>query len=270
MEHQFYKENGYAVFKGLLNKEVIDSIKSKILTLLKRFFEQNKDLNNVPCNDLYTGLECLFKHDQKLYGDFIKMTGVISRIPEVIQLQFHSQIIAALNTIGIADFMVPTGPAVHIVSPNMRIDGGYFGVEAHQDWTSMHGSLDSVIIWIPFTNVNSETNPLEIVPKSHLEGVIECQEALNCNIVDKYSDKDFMPVIVEKGDVCFLSSFTVHRTGLHGTPNTLRIAISYRVDNIHDNYYIRKMYPTAYRRIVERSLAPNDIPPITEIRRVFS
>ena len=57
---------------------------------------------------------------------------------------------------------------------------------------------------------------------------------------------------VNKGDIVFLSYFTIHRTSLCGNADRVRIACSTRYDNANEKTFIKRLYPTAYLRTVNR------------------
>ena len=46
-----------------------------------------------------------------------------------------------------------------------------------------------------------------------------------------YNENQFKIVIVERGDVVFMSYFTLHRSGCNGLTSNIRIAHSTRFDN---------------------------------------
>ena len=63
--------------------------------------------------------------------------------------------------------------------------------------------------------------------------------------------KKFTPLVCKKGDVVFLSIYTVHQTGLNGD-DRLRVACSTRIDNGDEITFIKKGYPFAYKRVSQR------------------
>ena len=57
------------------------------------------------------------------------------------------------------------------MADKIAVSGGYFGLTSHQDYWSVQGSLDGVVVWIPLVDVDKEIFPLEVAPQLHLRGV---------------------------------------------------------------------------------------------------
>ena len=144
---------------------------------------------------------------------------------------------------------------------------GYFALKPHQDWPSIVGSLNSVVVWIPLTVVGEYDHPLQVVPGSHLEGVLEGEEGTNELVVNK-SDKDFLTIICSPGDIVVMSTFCVHRT--KPTGSGFRLACSIRYDDMMDLDFSNRNYTCAYKRSVDRSLFKKHIPSKKAINRIFS
>lgn len=269
MDRDFYNKQGYYISKQLLPSAAIEEILSDIEMLLKNYFQQR--LNVLPTQQcLYSLLKTLFEQDPVAYGEFVKMTGVISRLPSIQLLQFHPTLLQSLQDLNIQKFLIPTGPIVNIFAADMCTNNNFLGLEAHQDWPSMQGSLDAVIAWIPLSNIHLDTNPLEIVPQSHKAGLLaQAVTSHHYHTVDHYGGSEFYPLEVEMGDVVFMSAFTVHRTGKQGRPDSLRAALSFRYDNAEDPFFVSRLYPTAYRRSVDRELKADHIPTCEQVRSVF-
>ena len=45
--------------------------------------------------------------------------------------------------------MLHTLPIFHLISNLLRVTGGYHGFEAHQDWSAVQTSINSVAVWLP-------------------------------------------------------------------------------------------------------------------------
>ena len=46
----------------------------------------------------------------------------------------------------------------------------------HQDWLSMQGSLNSVVIWLPLVNIDEKIGGISILEGSHKFGLIESKK----------------------------------------------------------------------------------------------
>ena len=83
-----------------------------------------------------------------------------------------------------------------------------------------------------------------------------------------YDAEGFVPVEAARGDVVFMSSFAVHRSGTRGDER-LRVATSMRYENAAEPHFIERSYPFAHKRSVVGQLITPDFPTPAQVRRVF-
>jgi len=176
------------------------------------------------------------------------------------------------EALGWEDVFLPGGDVVFIMAADLEIPGGYFGLDAHQDFPSVQGSLDALVAWIPLSDVDRRGYPIELVAGSHRRGLItEVDEtATGWNIrAEQLLQAKWQPIVVSAGDVVFMSVFTIHRSVLIADPGRLRIALSTRFDNAAEPTFIARAYPTAYKRQVHRDQYVPDFPTAEQIRQLF-
>ena len=252
-----YDQNGYHIIKSTLGQQQIDNVVTAIgfvfrqqLNLLSISFIDNSDAD---IKGLYDKMNLLFRADLERY---IKVIKSLSNLKEVYELFFSNQVANLLEQIGISHSIISTGPVLHIMSRDLKIPNGYYGLPPHQDYPSMCGSIDAPILWIPLVNINKDLYPLELIPQSHNKGIFPGKISENCYEIDQlcYQESDFVEVEVEKGDIVIMSPFTIHRSGIHGKNNTVRISCSMRFDNIEEKNFIKRAYPTAYKRTIDRDM----------------
>jgi len=130
----------------------------------------------------------------------------------------------------------------------LKIPGGYHKSPPHQDWRSMQGSLDSVVIWVPLTDIDFDGHPVEFAPGSHKLGLLETQpHPATPEVIDhRIKDEHFTPAFAKVGDAVVFSSFTVHRSREKGDDTRLRMAVSFRYNNIMEHTFIERGYPNPY------------------------
>jgi hypothetical protein len=165
---------------------------------------------------------------------------------------FLSRAVAdACRALGVSRPMLHTLPIFHLISNRLRIDGGYHGFEAHQDWSAVQTSINSVAVWLPFHTVDRECFPLEVLPGSHIRGLLPSMGDADEYTVDPscIDESRFLPVEMAKGDVAFMTLFTVHRTGMRSN-DRLRIAASWRYEDSVEPSLIDRGYPFAQSRRV--------------------
>ncbi len=253
MSHELerYRSDGFCVVRGLLDEQAVSAVRSSIA---KTFADQ---LARIPFRTghagLFTAMCALHRYDIERYK---KTAAALWRKLDVYQLLHDPRITGFLREkFCWRDVFVPGGQVVHIMANELKIPGGYFGQGSHQDFPSVQGSLDCVIVWVPLTEVDRENFPIEVIPESHKRGLLPvCGEGSAPWELrpDQYRDEDHIPVEVHPGDVVFMSAFTVHRSSRNGRSGRLRIAVSTRFDNADEPSFIERSYPTAYVRSVSR------------------
>ncbi len=263
-----YRRDGYCVVPRLLTHDAVDETLGEIELVVRTQLETLR-IDGGP--SLYGAMELLLVADVDRYLAAVRQANKLLSVQELL---FHRSIRRWLAALGIDMPSVPTGPVVSIMSDCLRVPGGYFGLAPHQDWASMQGSLDAVIVWTPLTDVTAAQFPLDVIPQSHRRGLWEGTISESNREIDpsQYADEDFVSLEVKRGDVVFMSAFTVHRTGLthRGEPcRGLRIACNTRVENTLEPTFVERQFPCAYGRTVKRELMTPDFPQPSDMERVF-
>lgn len=209
----------------------------------------------------------LYKKDLPSYLNTVK---AFSRLSSIQQAFISPSILKICHKLGLKHPLPPTTPVVHIISDQLKIPDGYFGQAAHQDWASMQGSLNALVFWVALTDVSCDNYPVEIVPGSHLRGLIQGEVNSHHYALpaDCISEQEFRPVQCLSGDALIFSSFLVHRTAVQNKSG-FRLAISFRFDDAADTQFVERGFHTAYKRIVDRALDPADIPSIDSVRKTY-
>ena len=194
---------------------------------------------------------------------YIGFLSVSAKNIDLQRMLIGDEIHGSLIDLGIKYPSIISQPVLHVMSPALRIPDGYYGTEAHQDWTSTQGSIDCVTVWIALTDAGIGNFPLEVIPGSHLDGLREGK--VNGSVLEvEADDKDFVPIECKAGDVIFLSGFIVHRTG---KGKGFRVAVSQRFDNASEPTFIERGYPCAQKRIVDREVKWK--PTVEQVRKIY-
>ncbi|MBC7501697.1 MAG: phytanoyl-CoA dioxygenase family protein [Herminiimonas sp.] len=255
-------EHGYLVVRGLIEQAVADDCLQQIRNV---FDNQLKHLGATPAPDLFSAALVLHHAD---IDRFKKTMASLWRLQAIGALFNTAPIQKFLRAVlGFGPIFVPGGQTVHLQSAELKIPGGYFGLPAHQDWPSVQGSMDGIGVWVPLCAVDADAYPLEVVPGSHRRGLVAPAHDRLDGIwnVDNFADLDFQSLCVVPGDVVFFSNFLVHRSGLTGRPNFVRVACSTRFDNGDEPSFVARAYPSAYTRGVHRQLM--DFPDVEAVNR---
>ena len=185
-------------------------------------------------------------------------------------LSLNRKILELLNEISIKTPVISTRPVLYFNHPNLAKKKVYHTVDAHQDWRSMQGSLNAVVIWIPLISINKDLGALEILPGSHLDGLRTDHIENGFGMVKlSYEEcEKLIQVEVEAGDILLFSSFLIHQSGNNITDKP-RWSCHFRYNDLDDETFINRKYahPYIYKPIDE--LITPDFPSKEEILNVF-
>jgi phytanoyl-CoA hydroxylase len=264
-----FLSDGYVVARGIIDLAALTAINEEIGELfaiqLRRLglpVERDNSREAFQKNALR-----LLKADVSTYIATARLTQML---PSVHRLLICDQILDLARELGIAFPVISTRVSIHIMSDVLKIPNGYHKSPPHQDWRSMQGSLDSIVLWLPTTPVSVKSHPLEVLPKSHLFGLLETVDHIMTPTVSdpRIADSQYVPVPMELGDIIAFSSFLVHRTSEEGDGLT-RIALSGRFNNALEQTYVAHGYPTPYKYSYQTDLIVKDFPVSSDLAKVF-
>jgi ectoine hydroxylase-related dioxygenase (phytanoyl-CoA dioxygenase family) len=263
---QDYKGNGFCVAKGLLSTDIttkaLDDVHKLVCRQLGRF--QAPDSFG---EGLYIDMQRLLAESTDAYLCAARLGAKLASVNACLT---HENVVAVVQLLGVEIPTISSEPVFHISSDKLQIPGGYFGFDAHQDWPSIQGSLDCVVAWLPLVEVTLDNYPLQVLPESHRLGLLKGEVTKNLLAVDKtlYDESKFTSVVASPGDVVFMSSWTLHRTGVENCSG-FRFSISSRWENAAEKYFVERGYPCAYKKSVMRDLITPDFPSKKLVNSVF-
>lgn len=209
----------------------------------------------------------LFRASMQSYLAAARLTQYL---PSLHRLGTEGPVLDAVNALGLAQPVISTRPVVHIISDDLVVPNGYHRTPAHQDWRSVQGSLDALVVWVPFVPVEPGQNALEVVRGSHRKGLLPTVPHAFGNAVAPgvLDDGDFVPLTVAPGDLVVFSMLLVHRTGEGAAPG-VRWAASFRYNNLDEPSFIERDFPNPYIYRPRDELLFEDFPAPADLRRVF-
>ena len=263
-----YRRDGYCVARGLLDPKAVEAV---LIETDRLFALQLQRLGQRP--RAYEGeatvranMEALLGRDVKAYLGAARHAAKLMSLQRLVSSEAIIDLCAAFE---IHTPTIPTTPVLHIMGDTLKVPDGYFGIGAHQDWPSIQGGLDTLIMWVPLMDVGPKQFPVEVIPGSHLRGLWAGEITTHSlEIREGWVDSDFVPVPAARGDALVFSSFTVHRTTLQGCSG-LRIASSTRYESAAEPTFVARNYPCAYKRVVEREFMQKDFPTREQVAAIY-
>jgi ectoine hydroxylase-related dioxygenase (phytanoyl-CoA dioxygenase family) len=265
----FYQAHGYNVVRRVVDTRVLEQINYEIGELFARQVARlGLPVDRRATREaLQANAVALLKADTSAYISTARLTQMI---PVANQLMVSELLVSVARQLGISFPVISTRVSNHIMSDDLKIPNGYHKSPPHQDWRSMQGSLDSMVFWVPTTPVTAQSHPLEVVPGSHLLGLLTTMEHIMTPTVDdpRITEDVFVPLSMDPGDLVVFSSFLVHRTGAQGD-GKIRIAFSGRFNNADEASYVEHSYPTPYRYSYQTELIYEGFPTLQDLSAVF-
>jgi len=256
-----YFDNGYLLLKDFLDKEIIE----KILQDAKSIFQLQFDYLNLDSN-FNENLKTLFKNHFQVFIDCGKQ---IQHLISLHKLSLDDKILTLINSLGIEKPNISTRPVLYFNHPDLAKEKSYHTVDAHQDWRSMQSSLDSLVIWVPLTNIDKSLGALQIIPKSHLFGLKTNEVVNGFGMVDTdIYDDEFIDVEVKQGDILVFSSFLIHRSG-NNSSGQPRWSCHFRYNNLKESTFIKRGFPHNYIYKPESELITKNFPGIEDLKNIF-
>jgi hypothetical protein len=264
----FYREQGYAVVRGLLSRDAVEAV----LEETDHLFALQLRRLGLPAAAYRDEATVLANMQALLAADVTIYLATARHAAKLVSLQrlvSSPPITELMRSFGLSALTIPSAPVLHIMGDTLKIPGGYFGVAPHQDWPSIQGGLDTITMWVPLMDVDATRFPVEVIPGSHRRGLWPGEVTDNAlELRAGFVERDFVPLPAARGDVVVFTGFTVHRTGLAGCRG-LRIASSTRYENGAEPTFVERGYPCAYKRSVERSFIHPGFPAPEQVASLF-
>lgn len=215
-------------------------------------------------SDLVAGL---FGHDIPAYVAAAKLT---QHLASVHRMGLCPELMSVVRALGLDLPAISTRPVIHYMANRLKIPGGYQKTPPHQDWRSVQGSLDGITIWTPLYDVGPNDYPLEVIPGSHLGGLMDAVPDMpNYRVpADLFSEADFRALELKAGDAAIFSGFLLHRTGESGGER-VRVSLSFRFNNVAEPHFVRRNYPGPYLYRPDPAILTPDFPNAEELAEIF-
>ncbi|MPR33862.1 phytanoyl-CoA dioxygenase family protein [Salmonirosea aquatica] len=264
-----FNKNGYVLLRNFLDQETVAEIyreaREIFATQIKRVAGQPVDIED---RDAFEA--AMFDFFEKDFDAFVNTGKTVQHSFSLHRLAVSKQIEAILKEIGIEKPVIGARPAMQFNSRFLSKDGSkHWKLDAHQDWRTGQGSLDSTVIWFPMVEAGAEIGALQVIPGSHKSGLLEANTSgYQGGITATLKEEDFVQTEFRAGDVLIFSAFLVHQSGNNVTRN-IRWSVQLRYNNLAEPTFIERGYPMAYIYKPEPDLVTPNFPTPQQLKDLY-
>lgn len=240
-----YRQQGYIRIPSSIDPAVVTAVRHEAQQVFARQLQSRGMLGTNPSDaEISECMAWLFREHLPVFMNCGKQA---QHLVSLHRLSLDESLIGIVRQLGLDWPNICTRPVLYFNSPRLAKSEVYWRVFPHQDWRSMQGSLDSVVIWLPLVDLPAELGPLEVVPGSHLDGLVTKEvEAGFGKVGDDYlQDKTFQSLACSVGDLVVFSAFLVHRSGTNSSP-AIRWSCHFRYNNLAEPTFVERGYPHPY------------------------
>jgi phytanoyl-CoA hydroxylase len=241
-----YREQGFLHLPSFLDPAVVRGVRSEARQVFAKQLAARGILRTASPAELEIddGMAELFRQDLPVFMNCGKQA---QHLVSLHRLALDERLIDLVRQVGVEWPNICTRPVLYFNSPRLAKSEVYWRVFPHQDWRSMQGSLDSVVVWLPLVHLPPELGPLEVVPGSHLDGLVTKDVVEGFGKVDEayLHERNFESLTCAVGDVVIFSAFLVHRSGTNSSP-AIRWSCHFRYNNLAEATFVERGYPHPY------------------------
>ena len=245
------KKNGFLLIKNFFSVSDVETVFNDIKEIFTIQF--------IYCGFIMSGDEIktqkefdsyvykLYEYD---YKRFLNVGKNLQHIISLYKLSMSEKIISLLQEFGLSFPNICTRPVLHFNQRKIATKSFYYKTPIHQDWGNMQGSSDSLVLWTPFVNIFDELGPLEFIPMSHKDGLMDGHfiEGGFWKPNKIYKEEEWAQAKLNKGDLLIFSSFLVHRSG-DNISDCIRWSTHWRYNNLNDTTFIERGFISPYKYI---------------------
>lgn len=240
-----YRKSGYLLLKNFFDCDEVERVREEAKQIFasqmrRRGLLGARDVSEAEFNQ---GMFGLFDADLQAFTNCGKHA---QHLISLHRLSLDQRIVGALRELGLEWPSISTRPVLYFNSSRLAKKEVYFRLSQHQDWRSMQGSLDSVVVWVPLVRIDRALGALEVVPGSHKQGLLEAEMKDGYgHIATPLDVAAFVPIEVEQGDALLFSTFLVHKSGTNST-DSIRWSCHFRYNNLREPTFIERGLPQPY------------------------
>jgi phytanoyl-CoA hydroxylase len=266
---QAYKENGYLLFKSFFDPREIALVHEEAREIFTTQMRRHGILtaSDVKEEEFTQGMFALFETDLQAFMNCGKHA---QHLISLHRLALDERIVTTLKELGLEFPSISTRPVMYFNSPRLATKEVYWRLSVHQDWRSIQGSLDSIVVWAPLIDIDRELGALEVIPRSHRRGLLPAELIDGYgHILEPVESADFVPIEIKKGDALFFSTFLIHRSGTNVT-ESIRWSCHFRYNNLRERTFIERGLPHPYIYQPQERLITEGFPDPAQVDQLFS
>jgi phytanoyl-CoA hydroxylase len=267
-----YKKNGIIKIKNLIKKNDIKKILKKINLLLLNELKSKKLLDKKKQLSLFENPKYLDKYRKKFPVEYNNLTlRVIQRFVEVYNIGSSSKILSIIKCLGLESPAFSTDPLIMLNSKFTNNKKGMGYAPYHQDWRTIQGSLNCLVIWVPFVKILPNMGSIFYLPSTHKRGLFKTkkhpwfEKIYLTNSEIRKEKKDNIGI----GDAFIFSSFLVHRSAINKSKK-IRVSLQYRFNDLAEKSYIQRNFPVNYKHAEpKKKIITKNFPKKEDLERIF-
>jgi hypothetical protein len=234
-EKQAFNRDGFLLKKNFLSKTNVKTILKSAKSVFKPHLSPELTFKD--------GMVRLFNED---LNAFINCGKICQHTVDLHKLCVSDKMMSQIKKLGIESPVICTRPVLFFNSRSLAKSEVYYKTPPHQDWRSMQGSLNAIVVWVPLVDINIDLGALEVIPGSHKWGLVAGDLENGFGTCKDVSDDQFTSIKVEAGDVLFFSAFLVHRSGNNVTER-IRWSCHFRYNDLNEATFKDRKYPCPYK-----------------------
>lgn len=266
-----YNKSGIIKIKSVISKKQANKITHKINEIFCNVMINKKLINQRI--DIFKNTNILKRFRLKYPNIFLNLKlNSIQKLPEVYEIGYSRKILKIIKKLGLKNPVYSTDPILMMHHKDTNIKGGGDYAPLHQDWRSIQGSVNCIVLWMPLVEIDTKMGSISFVEGSHLLGLLPTKKhSWFRNINEKYlKNMKLSSIRINKGDCFFFSSFLVHKS-FKNKSNKVRLSLQYRYNDLDDDHYLSRSYSTNYIHAKpKKNLNRKDVPSISRIKSTYS
>lgn len=265
-----FREDGFLLCRGFFDADEVARIHAEAKAVFAAQLRRHGLIPDGEVDDaIFTqGMFRLFEVDLEALSNCGKQA---QHLISLHRLSLDERIVAALHELGLESPNISTRPVLYFNHPKLAKEEVYWRLSLHQDWRSMQGSLDSVVLWLPLVDIDRDLGALEVLPGSHRRGLVPADLKdgyghISAEAQAEIDPADLISVEVKRGDALFFSTFLLHQSGTN-VSDRLRWSCHFRYNNLAEPSFVERGYPHPYVYKPKDVLLTPDFPSRAEVER---